>query len=470
MSFRPRQRDAATAQAAAFAGPDPSARPQGNSSFEDTGPSLGPAAGTSRMSVRAWIVVALLVVSVIINYVDRSDLSIAAPVIQKQFALTPVQLGSLLAAFFWTYALFQISGIAGWLADRFSAGWVILWGYVLWSLATVATGLTVGFITLFALRLLLGVGESVAYPCYSRIFAQMPQQYRGRANAFIDAGTKAGPAAGALVGGLLLIHFGWRMLFVVLGLGGLLWVLPWWKLMPRTSPAAQTAPATSPAAAASLLRLLRLRSAWGTFIGHFCGNYFYYFLLAWLPEFLVREEHLSILSMSRLTTAVFLLIAFSTIVAGWISDRLIARGLSPTLVRKTVVVLGLTLASSLIALGIVPPGNTSVGLLVLAISCVGHGTFASNHWAITQTLAGPDMAGRWSGLQNGFANLSGIAAPWVAGWIAQVNGSSRLAFVVAGGVALAGALSWGLLVQRVEPVVWDDVASGVGQSAWDSHR
>ena len=416
-------------------------------SFSAAGP-VAPAP----MSVRAWIVVALLVVSVVINYVDRSDLSIAAPLMQKQFALTPVQLGSLLAAFFWTYALLQISGIAGWLCDRFSAGRVILCGYVLWSLATVATGLTAGFVTLFALRLLLGVGESVAYPCYSRIFALMPQQYRGRANAFIDAGTKLGPAAGAFVGGLLIVHLGWRMLFIVLGLGGLLWVAPWWKLMPRTD-AAERPQQTAPTA--SIGRLLQLRSAWGTFLGHFCGNYFFYFLLAWLPEFLVREEHLSIRSMSRLTTAVFLLIAFSTLIAGWISDRLIARGVSPTLVRKAVVVGGLALASAPLALGVVPRSNAAVGLMLLSVACVGYGAFASNHWAITQTLAGPAMAGRWSSLQNGFANFSGIAAPWVAGWIAQVNGSSRLAFVVAGGVALAGALSWGLLVRRVEPVAWD---------------
>lgn len=403
------------------------------------------------MSTRAWIVVALLVVSVVINYVDRSDLSIAAPVMQKQFALTPVQLGSLLAAFFWTYALLQIFGISGWLADRFSAGWVILCGYVLWALATVATGLTAGFVALFALRLLLGVGESVAYPCYSRIFALMPQQYRGRANAFIDAGTKLGPAAGAFAGGMLLVHFGWRMLFVVLGLGGLLWVLPWWKVMPRTEAAA---PPEQAAPAASLLRLIRLRSAWGTFLGHFCGNYFFYFLLAWLPEFLVREEHLSISAMSRLTTAVFLLIALSTLVAGWTSDRLIARGVSPTRVRKAVVVGGLSLASLLLATEVVPRSHAAVSLALLAVACVGYGAFTSNHWAITQTLAGPAMTGRWSGLQNGFANFSGIAAPWVAGWITQVNGSARLAFVVAGGVALAGALCWGLLVARVEPVAW----------------
>ena len=404
-----------------------------------------------KMSRRQWTVVILLVVSVVINYIDRSDLSIAAPVLQHQFALSPVQLGSLLAAFFWTYALLQVTGIAGWLCDRFPAGWVMAGGYVLWSLATIATGLTSGLATLFVMRLLLGAGESVAYPCYSRIFAQMPQHYRGRANAFIDAGTKFGPAMGAFIGGMLLVHFGWRMLFILLGAGGLLWVAPWWVAMPRSAPERG---ADNHAPAVTIVSILRMRCAWGTFLGHFCGNYFFYFLLAWLPDFLVQEEHLSIRSMSRLTSAVFFLIGLSTVLAGWLSDRLIAAGFSPTRVRRAVVVGGLGVASSLLAVSVVH-GSQAVGLGILALSCVGYGAFASNHWAITQTLAGPVAAGRWSSFQNGFANFSGIVAPWVAGWIAQVNGSSRLAFIVAGAVALAGAMLWGFLVPRVEAVRWD---------------
>jgi MFS family permease len=407
-----------------------------------------------RVSAREWVVVALLVLSVVINYIDRSDLSMAAPVMQKQFALSPVQLGSLLAAFFWTYSLLQITGIVGWMTDRFSAGWVILWGYLLWSLATMATGLTAGFASLFLWRLLLGAGESVAYPCYSQIFATMPQQYRGRANAFIDAGTKLGPALGAFVGGILLVHFGWRMLFVILGVAGLVWVLPWWSTMPRTSVVSlkQHVPA------ASIGRICRLSSAWGTFIGHFCGNYFFYFLLAWLPEFAVREDHLSLRAMSRLTSLVFLIIALSTLLAGWISDRLIARGGSASRVRRSMVAGGLLVASSLMAfLFVAHHAREGLGLLLFA--SVGYGTFASNHWAITQTLAGPEAAGRWSSLQNGFANLSGIVAPWVAGWITEINGSARVAFVVAGAVALLGALCWWLLVPRVEPVPWDQLAA-----------
>ena len=125
--------------------------------------------------------------------------------------------------------------------------------------------------------------------------------------------------------------------------------------------------------------------------------------------------------------------------------------------RRAAVVGGLGVASSLLALAFVHH-NLPLSIAVIAVACVGYGAFASNHWAISQTLAGAAMAGRWTSLQNGIANLSGIVAPWIAGLIVQINGSSRLAFVITGGVALVGAFLWGLLVRRVEPVDWEALA------------
>jgi ACS family D-galactonate transporter-like MFS transporter len=427
--------------------------------------------GTMRaaMSRREWVIVALLVFSVVINYVDRSNLSLAVPILEKQFSILPLQAGELLGAFSWTYALAQVFGLSGWLADRFHAGWVLFLGYLVWSLATAATGLTASFAALFALRLLLGLGESVAYPCYSRIFASMPQAHRGRANALIDAGTKLGPAAGAFVGGIVLVHFGWRMLFGLFGIGALVWLPLWYWVMPSGRPSdaykakaeMDESYAASAAAipSASILTILRLPCAWGAFIGHFCGNYFYYFLLAWLPTYLVQEENLSIGAMSRLTSAVFVVIASSTLVCGFVSDWLIARGASPSIVRRTLASGGLVLASTLILFALVR-GHPSVALGILALACMGQGAYASNHWAITQTLAGPKMAGRWSSLQNGFANFSGVVAPWLTGLIVQTRGSARLAFAVTGFVALIGGLSWGLLVRRVEQVDWEALGAG----------
>src|SRR6476646_4190609 len=181
-----------------------------------------------------WILLILLVVSIFINYIDRSNLSIAAPVIERELSLSPIQVGTLFSAFFWTYALVQLFGIAGWLADRFPVGWVLAGGYFLWSAATVVTGVVSGLPALFLARLALGAGESVAYPCYSRILAtDIPPHRRGLANALIDAGSKLGPALGSFVGALLVATVGWRVFFVALGAGSLVWLIPWWFWMPR---------------------------------------------------------------------------------------------------------------------------------------------------------------------------------------------------------------------------------------------
>lgn len=420
-----------------------------------------------KMSRREWTVVALLVFSVVINYVDRSNLSLAVPLLEKQFSISSYRAGELLSAFFWTYALVQLFGLAGWLADRFHAGWVLFLGYLLWSLATAAAGLAGSFAALFGLQLLLGLGESVAYPCYSRIFAPMPQEHRGRANSLIDAGTKLGPAAGAFVGGMLLVHFGWRMLFLCFGLGALVWLPLWYWAMPQgaSEGAAEFAKEQSeapqkpelPERGPSILSIVRLPCAWGSFIGHFCGNYFYYFLLTWLPTYLVQEEHLSIGMMSRVTSLIFTAIACSTLVCGFLSDRLIARGISPSIVRRGLASGGLVLASVLIPFSMVH-GHSTLALGLMFLAGIGQGAYTSNHWAVTQTLAGPKMAGRWSSLQNGFANFSGIAAPWLTGLILQREGSMRLAFTVTGVVTLIGGISFGLLVRRVEQVDWKALA------------
>jgi MFS family permease len=408
------------------------------------------------MSRPERIIVALLVASIFVNYIDRANLSIAAPVLENQLRLSPLQVGSLLSAFFWTYAFLQLFGVAGWVVDHFPVGLVFAWGYFSWCAATIATGCMSGFIALYAIRLLLGVGECITYPCYSRIFAEFPEHHRGRANALIDAGTKVGPAFGTFVGGFLLIHFGWRMMFIVLGAVAMVWLLPWIKLMPHSrreiSGTAEPLPPLS--------ELLRVRSAWGTFLGQFCGNYYYYFLLTWLPIYFVRERNLSLGAMTRLTSAVFLGIACATLTAGWIADHLIGRGLSPTQVRRSIAVGGLLVASSLGAFAFIDNLTGSV-VLVMAAS-LGHGVFAANHWAIGQTLAGPSMAGRWTSIQNGVANLAGIIAPSVAGIILHTRGSLRLAFVLAGAVSLAGALIWYFMVPRVEPVQWQKrVPAGV---------
>jgi MFS family permease len=163
-----------------------------------------PAVARTALSGKEWRVLILLVISALINYIDRTTLSVAATDIQRELQLSNTQIGALQSAFFATYALSQLSFAAGWVVGRFHVGWVLGFGFLLWSGATAVTGFATVFAMIFSLRLLLGIGESVSYPAYSRILAsEYPEHHRGFANALIDAGTKVGPALGILIGGLL---------------------------------------------------------------------------------------------------------------------------------------------------------------------------------------------------------------------------------------------------------------------------
>ena len=401
------------------------------------------ARGTSQ-----WGVVVLLFIAIFINYMDRGNLSIAAPILRLELSLTPTQLGLLFSAFFWTYAVFQI--VSGWLVDRFQVSWVCAGGYLLWSAATLLTGLTNTFITLFAVRLLAGIGESVVYPACSQIVVRnFSEEQRGRANSLIDAGAKAGPALGMLLGGLLVARYGWRALFVIVGAVSLLWLVPWYFYAPRHAVATLKERAQGP----GLLEILSRRDAWGTSIGLFCFGYAWYYLLTWLPSYLVMERHFSIETMATLGSLPYCAVVLSTVTSGWASDRWIACGTSPTRVRKTFVISGLGLMGAImLPVALVSNAHVAVGLLVLAYLSIG--MFTSNVWAISQTLAGPLAAGRWSGIQNAIGNLGGVISPIVTGLIVTRTHSFFLAFLAAGVMLGLGAMAYLLIVGRIEPLTW----------------
>ena len=392
-------------------------------------------------------VLLVLGISVFINYVDRGNLSIAAPMLKDELGLSAANLGLLLSAFFWTYAC--LLPFSGWLVDHFDVNWVLAAGFALWSCATAVTGIVHAFAVFFVLRLLLGAGESVAYPAYSKIIAlHFPEEHRGLANSVINAGLLLGPGLGMLMGGMLMARFGWRPFFIVLGLCSLLWLIPWIRWMPDARDALHLTPTGVP----SLREFLGLRSAWGTCAGLFSSNYLNYFLITWLPFYLVRERHFSMDKMARVGGTAYLLAAASTALAGWLSDRWIVAGGTPTLVRKTFAGVGVSLAG--IFLGMTALSGPRLCVVTLTLGAVFLGVTGSNVYAITQTLAGPYAAGRWTGFQNSVGNLSGVVAPALAGFILQRTGHFEWAFAVATVVALLGATSWFFVVGPIEPVVW----------------
>jgi MFS family permease len=392
----------------------------------------------------------LLCVSAIICYIDRSNLSVAVPFLKDEFGLSVSRIGILLSGFFWTYASFQL--LAGWLVDRYNVNWVLAAGFLVWSIATAATGLAVGFGSLLAFRLLVGLGESVAYPSYAKIFATcFTEGQRGLANSLIDACSKVGPALGTLVGGFYMAHFGWRTFFLVLGLGAIPWILCWIKWMPRDSSKPGTVEGPS------FREILCKRSAWATFAGLFCGNYFLYFLITWLPYYLIHDRHFSVESMAIIGALPFVCSAAATSLAGWISYRALAAGMTPTRVRKSCTVFGLGFAAIIATVPFIEDARGATVVLMLASA--SYGVFSSSPWAIAQTIAGPLAAGRWAGFQNFIGNLAGVVAPALTGFVVERTGSFTWAFGLTACVMLSGSAVYLFVLGRVEPEKWRYQAS-----------
>lgn len=392
-------------------------------------------------------VLLLLGLSVFINYIDRANLSVAAPLLKDELGLSPSQLGILLSAFFWTYAGMQL--LAGWLVDRFEVKCVFAVGFLLWSTATAVTGGLHAFAALLVIRVILGIGESVAYPAYAKIFANhFVERQRGFANSIVGAGQSLGPALGILFGGALVARFGWRPFFTVLGLISLLWLPPWLRWMPRTPAAGLQDMKKGP----GLSEIIRHRSSWGTWIGHFCSNYFLYFLLTWLPFYLVRERHFSVDGMSKIGGATFLLAALSSPICGWLSDHWISAGASPTLVRKTFMGMGMA-CNGLFLVGC-PAAPDKLLIVLLLLTGASFGPVSSNLNAVTQTLAGPHAVGRWMGAQNFVANLSGAVAPALTGFIVGRTGHFYWPFLITSVITWVGTLHWVFVVGPLETVRW----------------
>jgi MFS family permease len=170
--------------------------------------------------------VVMLSIGLMINYIDRGSISVAAPLLEKELQLSPSEMGWVLSAFFWAYVVFQ--PLMGWLADRIGAARVLAGGFALWSIATVLTGLSTGLISLVALRLVMGVGEASFYPCAVSLLAnRVEDRHRTRATGAVAFGAVVGPAVGTFIGGLVMIRFGWPTMFVGLGLASLFWLIPW---------------------------------------------------------------------------------------------------------------------------------------------------------------------------------------------------------------------------------------------------
>ncbi|WP_310496242.1 MFS transporter [Sandarakinorhabdus sp.] len=393
------------------------------------------------------LAIILIGVAIALNYIDRGAISVAAPLIKGELGLSNTDYGVIVSGFYWTYV--PALALAGWLADRMSVHKLMAIGVGIWALATAGMGLAGGMVSLIALRLLMGLGEGVAFPCGSKLIAKVPEEARGLANVALSGGIALGPLIGALAGGLIMAQLGWRAMFVIFGLGTLLWLLPWatsrrgFEAVPTGSAAENAAPPVA------YPRLLLTRQLWGMCALHFTGTYVLYFFLAWLPLWLVKARGYSLVDMTLLTSAFYLMQALGGALGGWAADRAIRAGKPSSGVRqRQVMFCSLVCIAGLIVLPRTQGWEQLLACIVVTGFC--YGPMPNLLFAMGQTIAGPASAGRWVGLQASIGNLAGITGPVITGVIVDQMGYGPT-FVLTAAIAAAGVIGWLILVRRIAP-------------------
>jgi ACS family D-galactonate transporter-like MFS transporter len=408
-------------------------------------------------NARRWSIVVLLLVAAMINYFDRATISFALPLISKELRLDPATKGVLLSAFFWSYALMQIP--VGWASDRFNLRWLYAGAFALWSVAQGLIGMATSLTALVCFRVLLGFGESIYLPGGSKVVSLLFQRSeRGLPVGLFDSGTRTGLVLEGFLVPWLLVHYGWRATFMVVGFSALLWLIPWLMVTPprlQDLPAppdrggtaaghpASRAPAKPRAFQDGLFALLKNRNLLGTCLGFFFFDYYWYLLMTWLPSYLVEVRHFTLVQAGFSASLPFLVFGVSEPIGGWIADTLIRRGWDETRARKGIVTIAFLTGILLLPAARVSNPYAAVALLAGA-SLVGLST--GNQLVILQSCAPAKQIGLWTGIYNFIGNIAGILAPLVTGLLVAKTGSYSPAFYLAVVMLAAAPLSYWFIV------------------------
>ena len=395
-----------------------------------------------------WAVIGVLSLGMIIAYVSRSALAVplALPEFIRSFHLSITDRGVLNSAFFWTYAVLQIP--AGWVVDRYGVKLPYFLGFAIWCLASASTALTRSIPQLIVVQVVLGAGQAVVAPAsYRWIRYHFVEKERGLAVGLYMTGTKIGPAVGAPLAAWLIGMYDWRVMFVLIGLGGLIWLVPWMLLVKnddrQIERAAVKKDGTLPI---PFGRIMASPVVWGTIVASFCYMYFVYFCMTWMPAYFMERRHLSLGKMGLYTFFSFGGMALMATLAGLAADRLIGRGLNPVTVRKWFTIAGFSIACT----ELIGARATSLetALVFAVVSLSGLGLATANYWALTQTLIPGAAIGRISGIQNCACSVAGIVAPILTGWLLQKTGNYEAPMMAVLAVLVTGVLSYLFLIRE----------------------
>ena len=394
-------------------------------------PQLIESKGSAAVDSKRWIIVALLSVGAIIAFVSRTNISAALaykPFIQH-FQLSDIDRGTLNSAFFWSYAALQIP--VGWLVDRYGVKIPYAISFVIWCLASAATGLTRSLSELTALRVVTGAGEAIVTPASFRWMRQhFSENESGLAVGVYMLGTKIGPAIGAPLAVWLISLYDWRLMFTIIGLAGLVWLIPWMLLVKNDRPAGNPGnPAKARTAAVPFRNIMASPVVWGTIIINFCYNYFVFYCMTWMPAYFVEQRHVSLTKMGLFSFFSFAGIAIVAVLAGWVADLIIKRGANAVFVRKAFIVCGFAIAcTELIG---VRSSSVEGALFWAVVSLSGIGLATANHLALCRmTLIPAPAVGLVTGVQNTSTSLAGIVGPLLSGWLLQTTGGYEAPMLV----------------------------------------
>ncbi|MHB8814615.1 MAG: MFS transporter [Steroidobacteraceae bacterium] len=412
-----------------------------------------------------WRIAGLIAIGVLINYFDRISLSVAGPQLERSFHLTPVDLGVLFSAFFWSYALLQIP--VGFVLDRLGVTRVGRWSAFLWSVAQVLTACAGGFAGIFAARLLLGIAEAPSFPASSKATGYwFPRTERALSTSLYDVGAKFSNVIGVPLVALAVVGLGWRWGFGVVAALSFVYFVVFYRMYrdPSQHPkltreereylaagGAEPEGQPSEGTAGMLAYLLGTRKVWGLVIGFGAYGYSFNLFLTWLPDYLVRTMHRSILTSASYAAIPWACASLADLlVGGWLIDFLVGRGRDETRVRKAVLVIGMCVG--LAVLGATATVRPGVALVWISIALTGLSAAAPVAWSLPSLIAPKGGVGAVGGIMNFSNNMMGVVAPIVTGLVVGLTHSFVGAFLVAGLVLIAGVASFLFLLGRIEPL------------------
>jgi MFS transporter, ACS family, D-galactonate transporter len=421
-------------------------------------------AAARRTRVR-FSILALLTVGTLINYLDRTVISVAAPLMTTELGLTPVAMGLVFSAFSWTYAAAQIPG--GILLDRFGVRLTYFFSVTLWSAFTLLQGLSTSLWTLITCRMGLGVAEAPAFPCNSRVLGTwFPQNERASATGTYSIGQYFGLAFLSPLLFWIAGTFGWRALLIIVGAVGILFGFVWYAFYrdPHESRANQAErdfiTAGGGVASSSGVKfewrhisfLLRKRQILGASIGQFASNSTLVFFLTWFPTYLATERQMGWIKVGFFTVLPFIAACVGVMIGGLCSDFLLRRTGSANIARKLPIIAGLLLASTIVIANFLT--RDTLVIVVMSVAFFGQG-MCNLGWTLLTDVAPKELMGLSAGVFNLCANLAGIVTPLVVGFVVGATGSFAWALAFIAIVALLGVISYVFVVGDVRRVQYD---------------